>query len=50
VIGRIRKALSSAFGRGAEGKAPRDEGDTDAGRRIEAAKRRLKKAIPPPED
>jgi hypothetical protein len=50
VIGRLRKALSSAFGRGAEEKASPDEGNSDAGRRIEAAKRRLKKTIPPPED
>ena len=51
MIGRLRRALSAAFGREESEKAPRqDEHETDAGRRIDAARRRLKKAIPPRED
>ena len=51
MIGRLRRALSAAFGREEPETAPReDEHETDAGRRIEAARRRLKKAIPPRED
>ncbi len=51
MIGRLRKALSVAFGRdGAEKSPPQDEHETDAGRRIDAARRRLKKTIPPRED
>jgi hypothetical protein len=51
VIGRLRRALSSAFGRSEAGRpAQRRQGDTEAGRRIEAARERLKQAIPPRED
>ena len=51
MIGRLRKALSSAFGRpGTVFGAPPVQHETDAGRRIEAARRRLKEAIPPRED
>jgi hypothetical protein len=53
VIGRLRKALSAALGRGSASGTESDAhagADTDAGRRIEAARRRLKRAIPPRED
>jgi len=51
VIGRLRKALASAFGLAeTQHSAERQSEQTEAGRRIEAARKRLRETIPPRED
>jgi hypothetical protein len=54
VIASLRRGLLSAIGRGPAKAALRSgrtaQGDTEASQRIEAARRRLKAAIPPPPD
>jgi hypothetical protein len=49
VISRLRKTLTAAFGRGDTERPPERE-DNEVDRRLEAARRRLKNAIPPRED
>jgi hypothetical protein len=49
VIGRLRKALTAALGRADADTTPEHD-PSEADRRLEAARRRLKKTIPPRED
>jgi len=49
VIDRLRKVLSAALGR-QPAESARYEHETEAGRRIEAARKRLKRTILPPAD
>jgi hypothetical protein len=53
VIGRLRRVLSVALGRGSApadvtSSGPESGGSDEPARRIEAARRRLKATIPPP--
>jgi hypothetical protein len=57
VIGRLRRVFSSALGRGnapaaelSDAASATRSGADEPARRIEAARRRLKATIPPPED
>jgi hypothetical protein len=52
LISGLRRALASAFGRsaGAGSSAPASARTPEAQRRIDAARRRLKATIPPPQD
>ena len=52
MIGGLRRALGSAFGRRGtvDAAAPATLSGREAERRIDAARRRLKATIPPPDD